>query len=148
MKVKNAMSTKIDYSTSKAKLKDVSKIIFDHHINGLPVLKDKKLVGFITEKDILQQFFPSMKEFMEDSVNEANFEKMEKKISLIFAMSADKIMSKKLITLNPDTPLLEALSLMFVNKVGRLPVVDEKKRLVGIISKGDIFKFLVGKRIK
>ena len=148
MKVKNAMSTKIDYTTPKAKVKEVSKLIFTHHINGLPVLKDKKLVGFITERDILNQFFPSMREYLEDIVNEANFEKMEKKIDVIFAMSADKIMSKKLVTVTPETPLLEAQSLMFVSKVGRLPVVDKNKHLVGIISKGDIFKYLVGKRIK
>lgn len=148
MKVKDAMSKKIDYTTPKAKLKDVSKLIFDHHINGLPVLKGKKLVGFITERDILQEFYPSMKEYMEDIVNEANFEKMEKKVSQIFEMSAEKIMSKKIITVTPETPLLEAQSRMFVGKVGRLPVVDKDKRLVGIISKGDIFKYLVGKRIK
>ena len=147
MKVKNAMSTKIDYTTPKAKLKDVSKLIFNHHINGLPVLKGKKLVGVITERDILNQFYPSMKEYMEDIVNEANFEKMEKKVNAIFAMTADKIMSKKLVTVTPETPLLEALSLMSVSMVGRLPVVDKKKRLVGIISKGDIFKYLVGNRI-
>lgn len=148
MKVKNAMSKKVDYTTPKAKVRDVSRLIFIHHINGLPVLKQKKLVGFITEKDIMMQFFPTMKEFMDDSVHEANFEIMEKKIDAIFALTADKIMSKKIISVKPDTPLLEAQSLMFVSKVGRLPVVDKNKHLVGIISKGDIFKYLVGKRIK
>ena len=147
MRVKNAMSKKIDYTTPKAKVKEVSRLIFGHHINGLPVLKGKKLVGFITERDILQEFYPSMKEYMEDTVNEANFEKMEKKVSVIFDMTADKIMSKKIVTVNPETPLLEAQSLMFVSKIGRLPVVDKNRRLVGIISKGDIFKYLVGKRI-
>jgi len=148
MKVQDAMSKKIDYTTPKAKLIDVSKLIFDHHINGLPVLKNKKLVGFITERDILFQFYPSLEEYMERPTNEANFEKMEKKISAIFQMRADKIMSKKIITVTPETPLLEAQSLMFVSKVGRLPVLDKKKKLVGIISKGDIFKYLVAKRIK
>lgn len=148
MKVENAMSKKVDYTTPKAKVRDVSRLIFVHHINGLPVLKGKKLVGFITERDIMTQFFPSMKEYMDDSVNEANFEKMEKKIDSIFALTADKIMSKKIITVRPDTPLLEAQSLMLVGKVGRLPVVDKRKHLIGIISKGDIFKYLVGKRLK
>ena len=148
MKVKNAMSKKVDYATPKTKVRDVSQMIFGHHVNGLPVIKGKKLVGFITEKDIMMQFFPSMKEYMDDSVNEANFEKMEKKIDSIFALTADKIMSKKIITVRPDTPLLEAQSLMLVGKVGRLPVVDKKKHLVGIISKGDIFKYLVGKRLR
>lgn len=148
MKVKNAMSRKVDYTTPKARVKEVSKLIFEHHINGLPVLKGKRLVGFITERDILTQFYPSMKEYMEDTVNEANFEKMEKKISSIFEMTADKIMTRRLVTVTPETPLLKAQSLMFMHKVGRLPVVDGRRHLVGIIAKGDIFKYLVGKRIK
>lgn len=148
MKVKNAMSKKVDSTTPKARVKEVSMLIFDHHINGLPVLKDKKLVGFITERDILSQFYPTMKEYMEDTVNESNFEKMEKKVSSIFELTADKIMTRRLITVTPETPLLKAQSLMFMHKVGRLPVVDKKRHLVGIIAKGDIFKYLVGKRIK
>lgn len=148
MKVKNAMSKKIDYTTPKTRVKEVSKLIFDHHINGLPVLKGRRLIGFITERDILSQFYPTMKEYMEDTANEANFEKMEKKIATIFEMTADKIMTKRIVTIGPEEPLLKAQSLMFMHKIGRLPVVDGKKNMIGIIAKQDIFKFLVGKRIK
>lgn len=148
MKVKNAMSNKVDSVSPKTKVKELSKLIFLHHINGVPVLKGKKVIGFITERDILHQFYPSMQEYMEDTVNEANFEKMEKKINRIFEMTADKIMSKHVISVHPDLPILEAQSLMFVHKIGRLPVVDDKSNIVGIISKGDIFKYLVGKRLR
>lgn len=148
MKVVNAMSKKVDYVTPKTRVKEISKLIFLHHINGVPVLKGRKVVGFITERDILHQFYPSMREYMEDPVNEANFEAMEKNITRIFELTAGKIMSKHPITIHTDSPLLEAQSLMFMHKIGRLPVVDRKKNIVGIIAKGDIFKYLVGKRLK
>ncbi|MBI2621432.1 MAG: CBS domain-containing protein [Candidatus Levybacteria bacterium] len=148
MKVANAMSKKVDYVTPETRVKEFSKLIFSHHINGVPVLKRKKVIGFITERDILKQFFPSIREYMEDPVNEANFEKMEKKISRIFDLQAKKIMSKRPVTILPDVPLLEALSTMFTNKVGRLPVVNKKGYMVGIIAKRDIFKYLVGKKLK
>ncbi len=148
MKVLNAMSKKVDFVTPKTKVKEVSKLIFVHHINGVPVLKGKKVIGFITERDILHQFFPSITEYMEDPVNESNFEKMEKNITRIFDMTADKIMSKYPVTIHTDSPLLEAQSLMFMHKIGRLPVVDDKKNIVGIIAKGDIFRYLVGRKLK
>mgnify|MGYP001590197274 FL=1 len=148
MKVLNAMSKKVNAVTPKTKVKDVAKLIFLHHINGVPVLKGKKVIGFITERDILSQFFPSINEYMEDSVNEANFEKMEKKISRIFELTADKIMSKHPITIHSDSPILEAQSLMFMHKIGRLPVVDDKGNIMGIIAKGDIFNYLVGKKLR
>ena len=148
MKVLNAMSKKVDYVTPETKVGEISKLIFTHRINGVPVLKNKKVIGFITERDILAQFLPTIREYMEDPVNEAKFEKMEKKVARIFDLSAKKIMSKKIFTISPDVPLLEALSNMFVNKKGRLPVVDKKGTMLGIITKRDIFKFLVGKKIK
>ena len=148
MKVVNAMAKRVDFVSPKTKVKELSRLIFLHHINGVPVLKGKKVIGFISERDILHQFFPSMQEYMEDPVNEANFEKMERNIARIFELTAGKIMSRHPVTISPDAPLLEAQSLMFMHKVGRLPVVDKKKNIVGIIAKGDIFKYLVGKRLK
>src|SRR3989344_9607003 len=139
MKVANAMSRKVDYVTPETRVKEFSKLIFSRGINGVPVIKGKKVIGFITERDILHQFLPTMREYMEDPVNEANFEKMEKKISYILSLTADKIMAKHLVTIQSDAPLLEAQSLMFVNKIGRLPVVDKKNNLIGIIAKADIF---------
>ena len=147
MKVSDAMSKKVDYVFAKSKVKNISKLIFIHHINGVPVLDGRKVIGFITERDILAKFFPSIQEYMEDPVNTSNFEKMERKISEIFDLEASKIMSKRPVTIEPDAPLLRAQSLMLSHKVGRLPVVDKKGNLIGIISKGDIFKALVGKRL-
>lgn len=148
MKVINAMSKKVDFVTPDTKIREFSKLIFSHRINGVPVIKNKKVIGFITERDILQQFLPTIKEYMYDPVNEAKFEKMEKKISRIFEISAKKIMSKNPVTISPEVPLLEALSTMFIHKKGRLPVIDQKGKIVGIITKRDIFKFLVGNKIK
>ena len=112
MKVKDAMSKKVDYVFTGSKLKDVSKLIFIHNINGVPVVKGKKVVGFITERDILAKFFPTISEYMEDPVNTSNFERMEIKIDEVFDLTAEKIMSKRLVTIEPMDPILRAESLM------------------------------------
>lgn len=147
MKVSDVMSTTVDYVNTNTKVKDVCRLIFGRGINGIPVCKGKKVIGHISEKDILSRFYPSMQEYMEDPLHESNFEEMEGKVEQIFALTADKIMSRSVTTITPDTPLLRAQSTMFVNKVGRLPVVDKKGNLVGIITKGDIFRATVGDRI-
>ncbi len=147
MKVSDAMSRHVDHVLSDTKVKDVSLLIFGRGINGVPVCKNKKVVGFITERDILSQFYPSLDEYAQDPFREGDFEGMEKKVQDIFELTADKIMSTKITRVTPDTPLLRAQSLMFIEKVGRLPVVDKNKNLIGIISKGDIFRTLVGDRL-
>lgn len=142
------MNTDVDSVNVKSAVRDVSRVIFGHRINGVPVVDDQgKLVGFITERDIVSRFYPSVQEFIEDPINTKDFEIMEKNIYEIFNLTADKIMSKDPITITPNTPVLHAHSLMIMNKVGRLPVVDEKGKLVGIVSKGDIFRSVVAGKI-
>lgn len=147
MKVSDVMSRQVDFVLAETKVKDISLIIFGRGINGVPVCKGKKVIGFITERDILNKFFPSMAEYIQDAVHEGDFLQMEEKVSQIFSLTAEQIMSKNPVTVTPETPLLRAQSLMFTQKVGRLPVVDNKGNLVGIISKGDVFRTLVGDKI-
>lgn len=145
MRVSDVMSKQVDYVSANTSVKDVCRIIFGRSINGVPVCKNKKVVGFVTEHDILAKFYPSIQEYMYDPVHSSDFEGMEKKISEILALRAEKVMSKNPEKITPNTPLLRAQSLMATKGVGRLPVVDDKGHLVGIIAKGDIFKSLVGK---
>jgi len=147
MKVADAMSRHVDYVLEDTKVEKLSVLIFGRGINGVPVLKNKKVIGFITERDILSKFYPSIKEYVEDPFHSSDFEGMETKVQEIFEMTADQIMSRNLTTVTPDAPLLRAHSLMTIEKIGRLPVVDDKGRLIGIISKGDIFRTLVGDKL-
>ncbi len=147
MKVADAMSRHVDHVSSDTKVKDVALLIFGRGINGVPVCKNRKVIGFITERDILSQFYPSLNEYAQDPFREGDFEGMEKKVNDIFEMTAHKIMSTNITRVTLNTPLLRAQSLMFIEKVGRLPVVDKSGNLIGIISKGDIFRALVGDRL-
>ena len=86
MKVSRIVRKKVDCVIPQSSVLDASKYIFGHHHRGLPVVrgKSKKLIGFITQQDILSQLFPSVSELMEDYVHERDFEAMEKKVKDIF----------------------------------------------------------------
>lgn len=149
MKVKDIMNTDVEFVSNDTPVIEISRIIFGRGINGVPVVHSltRQLVGFITERDILNKFYPSVREYMEDPVNTKDFEAMERNVSEIFNLAAEKIMTRNPKTITPETPVLHAQSLMAVNKIGRLPVVDENGKLVGIISKGDIFRSVVTGKI-
>ena len=147
MKVSDIMQHQVDFVETDISLSGVARLIFGRGINGVPVCKDKKVVGFITERDILAKFYPSMQEYIDDPAHSADFERMEEKLDEILSLPVSEIMSRAPITITTDTPLLRAQSTMMVEKIGRLPVVDEKGKLVGILSKSDIFKALVGEKL-
>lgn len=147
MKVSDVMQKHVEFVTTDTKVLDVTRLIFGRRINGLPVCENKKVVGFITDTDILSKLHPTMQEFAEDPLSSVNFESMEGKAIEVLELTAKDIMSKRPIVVNVDDPLLKADSQMRLKDVGRLSVVDDKGNLVGIISRGDIFKAVVGKKM-
>ena len=52
-------------------------------------------------------------------------------------MNAADVMTRQVITVGPDTPLIEAAKLMLKHRIGGLPVVGDGKALVGIVTEGD-----------
>lgn len=147
MKVSDIMQRSLVTVSEETPLKEVGRLIFSLGLAGIPVVKDRKLVGIVTEKDILTKFHPTMQEYMEDPVNTADFEKMEENLGYFLNVPASEIMSKNPITIPADTPLVKAQSLMLVNRVSRLPIVNKEGNLIGIVSQGDIFRGLLKKEI-
>lgn len=150
LKVKDIFKKKFVSTTPNATLNDAAKLIFGEHHKGLPVVegKYKKLVGFISEQDITSEMFPSISDLMEDYVHERDFEAMEMKIKPVLQKKVKDIMSKRVTYIHLEDPILKAESIMKVKGVGRLPVVDDKKHVIGIISKGDIFRALVSPKVR
>ncbi len=150
MRVRDVFQRKVDFTTPDSLLSDAARVIFGHKHRGIPVVKKdtKKLLGIITEQDILSQLFPNIRDLVEDYVHEGDFEEMEKNVKGILGKKVRNVMSKKVFSVYLDEPLLKAESLMKINDISRLPVVDKKKRLIGIITKGDIFRALVNPKKK
>lgn len=96
-------------------------------IRRLPVVKNGKLVGIVTERKLLE-VSPSPATSL--SIFEINY--------LLSKTKIDSIMTKNVITISPDSLLEEAAILMRDNDIGALPVVENGK-LKGIITETNIF---------
>nr|MBC7244422.1 CBS domain-containing protein [Chloroflexota bacterium] len=110
-------------------LYDALKIMRDNKVRRLPVLnKDGKLVGIVSEKDLL---YASPSPATSLSVWEINY--------LTSKITVRELMTKEVITICEDCPLEEAARIMVDNKIGGLPVM-RGDQLVGIITETDLFK--------
>lgn len=143
MKVRELMSKKVTSVSPDASFASVWKIIFKKGIHGLPVVdKDNTLIGIIAEEDLLSKLYPSYQEYMDDFRSASDFEEMEEKIGELKKLQAQDIMNRKIHLTYPEGPILRALSKMIVRQIRQLPVIDKQRKLIGIITKGDVFDYL------
>ena len=113
-------------------LSEAQALIRREKVHRLPVLdKHKKLVGIISEKDLLYAA-PS-------PATTLNVYEMGE---LLYKLKVEGIMTKKVITVTEDTLLEDAARILVDNDIGGLPVMREE-HLVGIITESDIFKLFI-----
>src|SRR5680860_196984 len=147
MKVSSIMQTHVITVKEQDSLKEVGRLIFSLGISAIPVVKGKKFIGIVTQKDILSKLYPSMNELAEDYVHARNFEEMENNLSSLLNLQISKIMTANAATVDPDCPIMMAQSRMLIEGFSHMPVIDREKNLIGIISQGDIFRTLIKKEI-
>ena len=70
---------------------------------------------------------------------------MEMSIRQLSTKKAKDVMNKRVVFTRKDTEIMRALSRMIVRQVDQLPVIDEAEKVVGMITKGDIFYALAKK---
>ena len=118
MKVKDVMhpgATWVDPNTPVAEL---AKMMRDEDIGSIPIGDDDRLVGIVTDRDIVCRGL----------ANGGDCEDL----------TARDVMSKPIVYCRTDEDAEDALHIMQANQVRRLPVINEDKRLVGMLSIGDI----------
>jgi CBS domain-containing protein len=139
MLVKDIMTTGVKTVKADTPVKDVAMVMCLQKISGLPVVDDDgKMIGIISEKDVLQKMFPDMGEAMSMDAK-PNFEDMERNYNQALGLKTGELMTRVVSTVESDMPCLKAASLMWLKKIRRIPVTEGDK-LVGIISIGDVHK--------
>ncbi|MBF0422408.1 MAG: CBS domain-containing protein [Magnetococcales bacterium] len=141
MQVKEVMTTNVRTAKTSDLVRAVAAVICTNKISGLPVVDDdNKLVGIISEKDILGALLPSYHDYLEDSVLARDFASMEKAYSDVLTRSVGSLMVKVVFSVSPEDLVMKAAAQMALQRFRRVPVVDKDNRLVGVVSLGDIHK--------
>jgi CBS domain-containing protein len=98
----------------------------------LPVTEDDRLIGLVTERDLLQ-------------ISTSNLlpHRTEQDRALFARYRVRDVMVRDVISVNPDTPITTAGQLLLDKRVGCLPVVDSNNDLVGILTSSDFVASVV-----
>ncbi len=120
VRAKDAMSSPVKVIYAKETIEEANRIMERTGHSGLPVVENNKLVGIVTKKAV------------DKAINHGLGDRPVK-----------SIMSTKLVTASPDTPLSKIRQLMIENDIGRVPIIDNGV-LVGIVTRTDILRTIFG----
>ncbi len=119
MLIKSFMSKNLVVVSPDTTIREAVREMKEHNVGAVVVKKDKEIVGIVTDRDIALSIVDGC----------------DKKV--------EEIMSKNVAVIPEYAELYEATKLMSERNVRRLPVVDENKNLVGMISIDDIMMILI-----
>jgi acetoin utilization protein AcuB len=132
MDVEHIMTKDVITVTPDTRVTDAVDIMEKNHFHRLPVIKENKYIGIVTEEEIAENS-PSSATSL--SIYEMNY--------LFDKMTVGEIMREHNVTVTPDTLLETAATLMKEQNVTVLPILDNAQHIVGIVTYKDIFKALI-----
>ena len=115
LRISDTMTRDVKTCSPSTRISELLEVLRVRHMSGLPVLENNELIGIISIEDIVHA--------MEQND---------------LAAPVSKHMSTRIYTVKEFEPVVKAIEKFSQYRVGRLPVLNESGKLVGIITKGDI----------
>lgn len=132
MKVRELMSTDLVTLTEDETLAHAAQCMARGRIRHLPVVRDGRLVGLLTHRDLLAASFSI---FAEVDANEQR--------RVFVTIPVADLMHHRVMTVAPDLTVAEAAEILLDNKFGCLPVIEDDGLLVGLITEADFLRLTV-----
>lgn len=151
MKVKDFMIKDVITVKENTTVKELLEILVSHRIGGVPVIDaENKLVGVISDGDVIRYLKPSSQTVFDmfSIVMVSEREKLTDKLQYALEKPVSIMMKKKDIkTIEPDCELDDALRIFSNYHFKKIPVLDDSKTVVGVISRGDLLRHITNEMI-
>jgi CBS domain-containing protein len=146
--VKDIMVTEVIAIQEDASVDELSKLLIENKISGVPVVnKDGKLIGVATEGDLIIKdsdlHFPRYFKLLDSIIYLESLNKFKANLKKYLGTKVSDVMTTDIKTVKEDTPVSDAANLMIRHNINRLPVLDDKSDMVGIITRADIVKSMI-----
>lgn len=149
MYVHEVMTTPVYTIAADASFKDIIEFLLEYNVSGAPVMdQDKNLLGVISEKDLFRFIFPEQEEFYTNPSYWMNQKHLEKEAALSMqGKTAKDLITRKIVTIEQDAPIMKACATLLIHEIRRLPVVNNGA-LVGIVTTNDLYRNFFQKMYK
>ena len=118
LRVRDAMTPSPKAIDPDTPVTEAARMMLADDVGSLPVVQGERLIGILTDRDIATRVVAEEKDPR--------------------SLGVGGVATREVVTVSPDDPLDEALRLMTSHQIRRLPVVEDGRRLVGILAQADV----------
>jgi len=141
LKVGDVMIRDVHVARQDDPIGKVAKDLCANKISGMPVVdEENRLVGVISEKDILEAIYPDYAKLRKNPEMVNDYSAIEGAYGDVMQGTVGDLMVRTIFSVGVDDPAIKAAVQMDIHNIRRLPVVGDKKHLLGFVSRGDIHK--------
>jgi CBS domain-containing protein len=134
MRVEEVMTRELVTVAPATTLKQAAPLFLEHRVSGLPVVERGRLVGVLSESDIVAKETSGFNQDEVSPAEAAHLQREHRAVTVAEAMTADPV------TAQPWLSVWAAADLMIVHDIHRLPIVDAGGALVGLVTRDDLVR--------
>ncbi len=146
--VRDVMTTNVASLRPDQTVAEAADALAEHGYGAMPVVDtDGRLVGLLRDEDLIvseaRVHVPTYINFLGAVLPfPAEMRHLEEELHKIAGASVADVMDADPPTVSPDTTLADLATLMHDNDLSHVPVVDSDGRIVGIVARGDVVRFI------
>ena len=125
----------------------IAQLLWEHQISGVPVVEDGKVLGMVTEYDLIaresEYDAPLYVPFRDAYFRVPGTGDSRQRLNKILATTARELMTSPPLVAAPNATVQEIATLLVDKRLTAVPIVDAHEQLVGIVSRSDIVRLMV-----
>lgn len=147
MNVSDIMTHEVVSITPETPVSEVARLLYQHKISGVPVVKDDKVIGIVTEEDLIMRDAtikePHVISLLDSVFYLGSRREFNEEVRHVLATTASELMTSHVMTIPQNATVEQLASLMVKKEINPVPVVDANGKLCGIVSRADIVRLMV-----
>lgn len=144
--VTRIMRTGIPHVAPDDPVGTVARLMVEHQVPGVPVVENDKLVGIITESDIITREadvdVPTPVPFLDAIFMADAGPEFDDELRRVLAVNARQLMTVPVISIRSSATLTEVATLMIDRRVNPVPVLDDDLQVIGLVSRADLVRVI------
>jgi CBS domain-containing protein len=140
--VKDVMRREVPVAAPATVIAELARLMVEHRVPGVPILENDQLVGIVTEGDLIEREasvdVPASATIFDAIISVDLGEPVAEELRHVLATTAKDLMTSPVISIRDYATLSELATLMVQRRINPIPVVDEKRRIIGLATRAGL----------